>query len=189
MIDKELFEKLNTDVTASMCKRLVTYAHVIIRYGYLGFRNDGIIPDGLTAEDVVHNIIEKVYYGKRNWDYKNFPDTEVIFKGMIKSEIYSLFEKKSSKIKENILIDKFDDEENVIEIKDEMLCHDRILEIKDKIEFIYKLTDDDEELQEILICLEDQITKRSDIAETLNITPDECTNRIKRLHRKINCLR
>ena len=63
------------------------------------------------------------------------------------------------------------------------------MEKKETLEQIYALVADEEELRDILVCFEEEIYKRSEIAEVLEIFPAEVTNRFKRLHRKIEKLK
>ncbi|MBE9465535.1 hypothetical protein ACFP1I_22120 [Dyadobacter subterraneus] len=66
--------------------RLVGYAATRLRLS--GFQPRLEI-DGIEPDDLVGNAIEKIFDGKRAWEFERFPDSEIHLKGLVKSLISS----------------------------------------------------------------------------------------------------
>ena len=181
----ELSEILERDITNDSYIRLVSYAQAIIDKKYLWLRRDKTIPEGKTAEDFVQETIMKFVEGERKWNPPQNTDTITYLKGHIKSVIYATFTKKEHKITSKSLSDTNDYDELLVDIEDGYPDILTIMELQEKIKEIYKLVEDDEGITEIIVCYEEGIYKRQDIADTLDISPDDVTARFKRLERRL----
>jgi RNA polymerase sigma factor (sigma-70 family) len=188
--NNKLLEIIERDLTPTAWKSLVSYAQYILDKDYLWRRADKVTPEGKTAEDFVQETILKIIDGDREWDQNNNPDLISALRGHIKSVISGTFRRKEHKTSTNILIPIDDeDEDKKIDSKDDSLDDLTMIELQETISKIYKLNENDEEIKDVLVCFEEGMDKRKEIADFLEISPDEVTNRIKRLHRKIEELK
>jgi hypothetical protein len=140
------------------------------------------LPMGKTPQDLAYEAIKKVWDGTRDWDPNKYPDLLTHLKWIVKSDIghlcNSIEHKKSvninAKKENNNGLDNFDQlpsspnsqlqghvispEENIVNKENA----ERFNRIKSK---LYKIVDDDEDLQLLLYCLEEGIEKSEDIAQ------------------------
>ena len=188
MSDKELLEIIERDLTPRAYTELVTYAQYILNSMYLWRRVDKSSVEGKTSEDFVKETILKIIDGTRKWNINNNPNLISALKGHIKSVINGTFRKKENRVTTKTL-EPADEETPEIEIEDETPDNLTLIELKETVKNINSLIADEEELKEIVVCFEEGIYKRSEIAETLEIAPTEVTNRLKRLHRKVEELK
>lgn len=183
MEEEDLLEVISKKITPPVYKSLVGYADYIINRYYLWRRVDKVLPEGLTSEDFVKETIIKILDGTRKWNKDNNPDIVSALRGHIKSVISSYFRKKEHQVTTKTLFDCNDDDEPAVDIEDESLSIEKITELKETVAAIKNLIGNDVALQDLLMCFEDGITKRKEIAELLEINPSEVTNRLKRLDR------
>jgi RNA polymerase sigma factor (sigma-70 family) len=184
MANTEFLNNWEKELNSKNLKSLIAYANYIINRYYLCRRVDKVIPEGKTPEDFVHETIMKIIDGQRNWSQKDNYDFIPTLKGHIRSVISSTFRRKEHNAISKVLIDS-DYNDLTENEKDESISNITLIELKEIIEEIFILVNDDEELKDLLYCFEGGLISRKEIAEYLEINPNEVTNRLKRLHRKL----
>ena len=185
MEESEFLEILDREITKESYKDLVSYVQYIIDKKYLWRRKDKTIPEGKTAEDFVQETFIKIIDGDREWNPQKSQDHISYLKSHIKSVIYSTFVRIEHKLTSKTLNDFNDNGDLTIDVDDESPDILTLTELREEIKEIYKLVEDDDGVTEILLCYESGIYKRSEIADNLDISPDEVTARFKRLERKL----
>lgn len=164
---------------------------------------------GWTVQDIVQHVIDKACRGKRKWD----PDKGELLpwlKWQVKSVTNALAKSRFQK-REGTLIEPEDDETEMLrdrlERRDALIAgrpetvesmnpeaillereeQERARELVDReCDLIYQAVSGDPELEAIADAISDgHGPKRKDIAAALGITPEEVTNRKKRIQRRL----
>jgi len=171
---KELQEKLyNLD-----WKKILTklYAYTYARRKYHG------LPDSITPEEIVNEVVSKVLSGERNWDDIKYPDILVYLKMIIKSAISHEWEKEHIREQyKNELIAKRKD--NLQQITVNNFCTEIIF--KEALEEIEEILRDDDNLLLIFYAMQEGYTNDMDLSEVLEINIKDIRNIKKRMRRKI----
>lgn len=191
MEEKQLLEMIERDLTPAAYKSLVSYAQYILDYSYLWRRVDKVSPGGKTAEDFVQETLLKLLDGDRELYENSEYDFISSLRGHIKSVISSTFRRKEHQVTTNTLepVDNNNDDDQETEIEDGSLSNLTLIELQESIESVYRYVGNDDELKDLIMCYEGGIYKRKEIADFLEISPDDVTNRVKRLHRKMEPLK
>ncbi|HZW40278.1 MAG TPA: hypothetical protein VFF33_13350 [Ignavibacteriaceae bacterium] len=190
MTSKELLDLIETELTETTYKSLVSYALFLIN-NYLWLSKVKRIPEGKTAEDFVQDTIFKIINGDRDWDTCCNQNFVAILKSHIKSIIYAAFTKKEYRFTTAIIKGNDDEEVKSSDLTEIMDTNINILsniEHQEELTKIHNAIKSDKELQDLVTCFELGIYKRKEISEFLGISVDEVTNCLKRLHRKTSKL-
>lgn len=163
-------------------KRLTVYADMSIKKHYWRGETGGPVPGGKEAGDFAMDAIMDVYTGKRAWDPEQEPDVLRHLFGVVKSAISN-----SSTEKQNKQDNRLDDDDDYQENAESANDPSRLQKMEDA-DFVLEVCEhlkDEPELLEVAECIMNGCLKRAEIARCLKLTPDEVTNRRKRLERKL----
>jgi len=171
-----------------------------IHYGH----QDVILPRGYSASDISQQIVLKVLEGARNWNPDQHGELLDYMVGLVRSLTNHCINSWSGKSEFQIQTEDSEDltAEEIIEFlalpesKDdniELLSNEDILlekevriERKAFIELILDVSRDNPDLESLVLTFLDSLDpRRRHIAEKMGKTPDEVTNLIKRLRRKV----
>lgn len=173
---------------------------------------DRALVAGWTAQDVVQHIIDKTCRGERAWD----PDRGELFpwlKQQVDSVVDALARSRPQK-HETVLVEPEDDETEMLRDRQERraivvvgnpdptesLSPEEVLLKKEGQEraselaerqcnLIYRAVNGDPELQAVVDAIMDgRGTKRRDLAAAIGVSPEEITNRRKRIRRRLTKL-
>ena len=186
MVKPEILKKLKESDWSDILPRLVLYAEFKVRRLYWRTKEKNTLPDGSTAEDLAQQAIELVFSGDRRWAPDKNPDILLYLKGVVDSLVSH-----AVKSYEHRYRDQYDeDSEHGVSLddlsdKETVTPYDELLE-KDILKFLYDNSKDDNNLQLIILCLEEGISKPKVIAETLKIPVSEVNNCKKKIRRLID---
>lgn len=171
-----------------------------LHYGH----KDVILPRGYSASDIAQQIVLKVLEGARKWD----PDRHgEILDYMVrqvrsltnhclrswagKSEVSIEVDDEEEQTAEEIieflaLPESKDDNVELLSNEDILLEKEVVIDRKEFIELILDVSGDDSDLESLVLTfLDSPEPRRRLIAERMGKTPDEVTNLIKKLRRKV----
>jgi DNA-directed RNA polymerase specialized sigma24 family protein len=174
--DKKTLEALDAADWEDISSKLLHYALHLMET-----KTVQRLPDGMTAEDVVVAIIEKVYSGHRKWNPERVPDLLFYLKRVLESDLsgHGLLDPRKVEnepdYRENDeILDKLEDKPDTeAYIDDEPFTQALYHEIKD-----------DDELELIVAALELDITRPADIAKETGIPVENIYIAQRRLKRK-----
>ncbi|MDW3649990.1 MAG: hypothetical protein R8P61_23155 [Bacteroidia bacterium] len=168
-MNEEAANKLNSIDLEDLIPRMEYY--LLFRLKGIGEKDLG----GLTLQDFIFNVIEKVLLGVRHWDESKGIKFEEFLFGCLKSEISEFYRKQrntTSQIPENH-VSSSESELEVSEIRDlvtKFLNENRATKLE----------------LDIFECWAEGIVKRKEVAYILDVLPAEIDNGTKRLLRKLN---
>ncbi|MRR05456.1 MAG: hypothetical protein EG828_00700 [Deltaproteobacteria bacterium] len=161
---------------------------------------DGRMPEGKQIEDVVFSAIEKVFSGERKWDPQKQPNLFDYLKGIIDSDLNHLAEcHENTTFVSEADVCKNPDGEKLFTFDDlpgaepDPETLHILKEVNERAEnfFLgfYNYLDGKPVLQGIVECIDDGVTKSSDIAVRLGVHVKEIYNSFKQLRRKLEDFR
>jgi len=177
-----------------------TQKYFSLHYGH----QDIVLPRGYSASDIAQQIVLKVLEGARSWNPDKHGDLLEYMAGLVRSLTNHCL--RSWAGKSEILIEVDDNEDLTVEEimefhmlpedkenNEELLSNEQILLEKEVviersklIDVILDVSRDDPDLESFVInFLDSPDPRRRFIAEKMAKTPDEITNIIKRLRRKV----
>lgn len=161
-------------------KKLSLFANHRLRQRYWRGEQSAFVPGGYEPEDIAEEAILDVVEGRRQWNPKEEPDLLRFLFGVVNSKISNLSNKTENKIERRV-------EEDVVEsVASKSAPPTTALEDGDFILGFMEYLEDDRELSDVVDCLISGCMERAAIADRLSVSPDEITNRKKRLKRKTN---
>lgn len=193
-VNSELLARIRQEVTPSFLKKALVYAIHKVRGKFWRGVWNGQMPGGKLAEDFVHDALNDVMFGKRNWNPDSVPDFFVFLCGVVDSKISHLAEKKENTKEERFVDVDVEGEPSFFEnLRDggvRLPCDEVITtETEDANErLLFALIDfvkDDPLLPKLLECILDGVTSRSEKAQKLGVHPSDITQAQKRLERRL----
>ena len=187
----EILDTLERSITADLLLRLGDHAMQKLRGKHWRGVIDGAVPGGQEASDLVHSAIEAVLTGHRRWDpYKN-PDLCQYLESVIDSITSALVE--SAENRRSSQLEPFggESEQECIDRLRMRHCYDEPTpdEENRNYEILFRLLEDvkdDQLLYQIVECmLIEQISKREAVASHLGVSPNDVTQALKRLSRRM----
>lgn len=132
--------------------------------------------------EIVHDLIDKLFSGKRTWNKVKYPEFNIYFKMIIRSHVYNIANKMENDIK------RMEDEESIYQFElanKSNPLNDFVLEV-DYAEFL-KFADDliDEDEKIVLWTMQQGFIKNSQIQKELGLAANQVVNIKKRVKRKI----
>ena len=182
MVNEHLRTILDDETWLLYFKRLTVYANKLIESHYWRGEQNGPVPGGKEAEDFATEAILDVYTGKRAWDPKQEPELLRHLFGVVKSAINNRSTQEQNK-RDNRLDENEDYQERIESSNDPSR-----LQTMEDADFVLEICEhlvDEPELLEVAECIMDGCVERAEIAHCLKLTPNEVTNRRKRLKRKL----
>jgi DNA-directed RNA polymerase specialized sigma24 family protein len=158
------------------------------------FARGGSAPGAYTAEDFVQDAFRKAMDDEgRQWDRAKCPSLERFLRGIIDSDINHKVESIDNAIGRRLFSStgKHETELSYQLPGTEADPLHAIIDPESREHFYQsasKALKDEPDLQKLLDCLATEVTDRSEMALMLDTTPDEVTNMIKRLRRKLDKL-
>ncbi len=160
-----------------------------------------VLPKGKTPEDIALDAIKKIWLGQREWDPNKYPDLLLHLKWIVTSDIDHLF--KSWEHKKTTRLNSIQSNETTADSQSEIspqsisptynipLTPEEELVSSEEREaanaFLSQLRDSvsgDDELELLLLCLEEDIDKASDIARETGWDINKVYNLKRKLGRK-----
>jgi len=210
MVDKELRARIEQAEWDNIIPLLSEYAQYKVMGLYLSEKST---LGGTYLNDIVNDIvmsaITKLLNGDRSWDIAKHPDMIDLLKSVVDSDVSHICDKNSYKItkrfptvktvdsNENIEVEEFLSKASPAEDHTKYLPSTTPLTPEDELisshaykfeeetwVLMLKVVEGDDELEDIILCIEEGYLKRREFAEQLGITPTEVDNRKKRLKRK-----
>ena len=161
MQDSQPWEELYEMLTAFAKKLLTLHSWRSVR--------GGPVPGGLEAQDFAIAAIEDVYSGKRKWDRERYPSLAAHLRWVVRSKVSNAVMGAENRAE----LRQPDAADQGREAEDETFFWGFLEELSDE-----------PQMQAVLECLHDGIDERTDIAEKLQVAPEEITNLRKRLKRR-----
>lgn len=177
-----------------------TQKYFSLHYGH----EDIVLPRGYSASDIAQQIVLKVLEGARNWDPNKHGDILDYMVGLVRSLTNHCLKSWSGKSEISIEIEDNGDltAEEIMEFhmlpevngnngellsnEDILLEKEVLIERSELIDVILDVSRDEPDLESfVLNFLDNPDPRRRFIAEKMGKTPDEITNIIKRLRRKV----
>ena len=190
-------EKLNELAEADwpvILPRIIKYAKAKVKK----FQALGI--PSLDPEDLVHEAILRAFSARREWNQERYPDVGSFLKSIISSlcshelSHYKRFRHYRFGAFEEATQDPLEAEASQVEPvasrspnPEEVIVQEQ--RAKEIIEKISQLQEDDEEVQMVLLCAEEGISKPRDIAEQTGYEIKRVYNILRRLRRNLEKLR
>jgi len=188
LIPPDVLEKLCAQDWKSLFPALVAYAEKRVKR--LTWRSGkGELPGGLEPKDLAKKAIEAVFEGSRKWNPAKDPDIFKYLRGIVNSNVSHLVES-AGHVRRIYQAQTNSDEDGVpLPINDPEAgdsSPEEELIAKDLFEYLWREAKGDKAIEAILLCVDDGVVKRSDIAHEFGISVDEVTNAKKRLKRIID---
>jgi DNA-directed RNA polymerase specialized sigma24 family protein len=176
-------------------ERLVVYSTFKMRRRIWRSILNGNPPDGIEADDIVNEVIEKTFSGTRNWNPMKHPNLYLWLQSQVDSEISNLLNSNNNRkqISEATIFSStiFDGVDNITPEIEVLAQEDE----NESTDFLFGLLDyvkDDPQLYKIVeafISDEEGVTKRADLARIVGISVAELDACKKRLARRIDAYR
>jgi hypothetical protein len=184
VIDPGLRKELDSQEWVKIYPALTHYA-ILLSRSLKGKISENNLPKGYQAKDLAQEAISLVYQGKRKWDPNKVPDILVYLKGVVKSIFSHLFESPAH-LKRQDVIEKNDKFINLIEeTRSNNTTPLEELECEDLWNYLWDFAKDDENIQMILLCLDEE-QKRGAIAEFMEMPPEDIDKYLKKIRRACN---
>ena len=201
----QAFLELTEEEWKKLFSDLLAYTIGLVRKKYW---RHGLLPKGLTEEDIVQRLVKKTITGERSWDPSQI-DLRTFLFTQIKSLVSHLFEYKEYEHEthndetEDNLLDVIDrkmlaspDNESpyTMSPEDALLATEKRdkdkLDAKKTVDALIEECSGDSELEEVLYAVEELLERgqsvgRQDLAEYLGVPREDIYNRVKRLRRRM----
>jgi hypothetical protein len=183
LIDTEIFAILTRQGWDEIIDKLTPHAVFKVSRSFWrsGKRS---LPRGEEVEDIVYNSIDMVLSGKRKWDPKKEPDLLQYLKGVVDSEVSHLLESYEHLKREYICIGE--GKESPVELVVDP-GQDPLSEViaSERRDYLWKCAKGDEDMELVLCCIDEGISNRQEISDTLKMPLNIVDNTLKRIRRKL----
>lgn len=178
---RTILEKLDW---VEIAEKLAVYATFKVQKAYWR-TGKGTLPKGLEIEDFAYNAIDSLWTGQRHWNPDKEPDVMRFLKGVVDSEVSHLLESPEHLRREHAEAREPDQEDPIKLIAD--LDQDPLGEIqaKEMWDHLKQSAEGDNDMQLILYCLEEGITRRADIIDTLQLSPAVVDGKLKKIRKDL----
>ncbi|MCC7333850.1 MAG: hypothetical protein IT422_02065 [Pirellulaceae bacterium] len=151
----------------------------------------GSVPKGYEPYDFALDAIQQLLDDSRSWNREVYPTLESVLRSFVDSKISGMVNLTENKLDRRLTPPKgqsatmydipnteSDPLRLLIDVERQQQLHDAA----------FKEFDGDTLLENLFICIEDEITKPKDIASLLDMKVEEVNNGLKRLRRALNKL-
>jgi len=185
--------KLTEDEWEELTERLTLYAYGKLARLYwrgLPLRAGGSVPGGVVAEDLAAEAITDTIQGTRVWNPQDDSDFPAFLRSVVDSKVSHLAKSLENRLSRRSPAAQTDDDPPIEQLVrdprgDPQTVHGN-QEAADNFRAMIRAEILGDDLAEgILNCLEQQITKPSEMAVLLDVTVEEINNAQKRLRRKV----
>jgi DNA-directed RNA polymerase specialized sigma24 family protein len=184
LIDTETLRTLDSQNWDKIIDELTLHAIFKVKRSFWrsGIRD---LPKGEQIEDIVYNAIDMVYSGQRKWDRSRNQDVLQFLKGIVDSQVSHLLES-AEHLNREYLNEGQEGKESPIELvvdpAQDPLSEVIANEMKD---YLWDCAKGDEEMELVLCCIDEGISNRSEISDTLKMPLNTVDNTLKRIRRKL----
>jgi hypothetical protein len=184
LIDTETLGTLNSQDWDKIIDELTLHAIFKVKKSFWrsGTRD---LPKGEQIEDIVYNAIDMVYSGERKWDPGRNTDILQYLKGVVDSQVSHLLES-AEHLSREYLNELQGGKENPIELAVDP-AQDPLSEViaSQMKDYLWECAKGDEEMELVLCCIDEGISNRSEISDTLEMPLNTVDNALKRIRRKL----